>query len=101
VDPVELSCPGIQAVETARHVGEIEEAVGNRDGRQGPIEPLVGPELAGRRDVARLGGVDAVEGAPAAPVRRIAADRHIDAVVEEDGRGDDLALADERPVVLI
>ena len=46
-----------------------------------------------------LRGVDAAEHAPAAAVRRVLADGHVDAVLVEHRRGDDLAGADERAVV--
>ena len=48
-----------------------------------------------------LRGVDAGQHAHAAAVRRVLADRHVDAVLVEDRRADDLAEADERAVVVV
>ena len=65
------------------------------------VDLVVGPDLGRVGDVAGLRGVDAIEHAPAAAVRRVLADRHVDAVVLEDGRGDDLAGTDVGAVVVV
>ena len=67
------------------------QTVGDGDGAERAIEPLVTPDLAARGDVALATGVEAPEGPPAAAMLRVTADGHVHPALVEHGRGDDLA----------
>ena len=60
-------------------VADVKQAAGDGNRGERAVQALIGPDLARVRDVAALRGIDALQGAPAAAVLRIAADGYVNA----------------------
>src|SRR6266568_2522598 len=91
VHPVWFAGLRIQAVDIAAEVGHVNEAIGDRGSRKRVHDLAITPDGAGLGDVPALGDVDAGEIAEPLAMLRVLPDRHIDPVLVEDRRVDDLA----------
>jgi hypothetical protein len=78
VRPVDLAGLRVEAVQEAAEVGDVDEAVLDRRRRDRAADLVVVPDQPGLRDVAALGGVDAVHVADAFAVLRILAVGDVD-----------------------
>src|SRR5262249_26692843 len=67
------------------------QSVHDRRRGEGAVDLVVAPDRSRFGDVARLRGVDAREITQSLAVLGVLADRDVDAVLVEDGRGDHLA----------
>ena len=87
--PQQLACFDIQRVEEAAKVRDIEDAIVNRNGRDGAAEVVV-PHYTGLGDVARPRAVDRPQMADAFAMFGVLANGNKDFVIVDDRRGDDI-----------
>jgi len=88
VGPIELACFRIEAMQEPGEVANEQQAVGG-DGNRGDaaMDLVIGPDLAGLRDVPGLGGINAREDTYAFAVLRVLTDRSVNPVLPEYRRG--------------
>src|SRR5439155_25160664 len=100
VRPVELAGTGVEAIHEAGQVADEHEAGVrvNRNRRDTAVDLIVAPDLAGRRDVAGPGGVDAGQYADAFAVLGVLAHGDVNAIFVKHRRRVDFADAFSRRV---
>ncbi len=91
VGPIDFAGVGVEAMQFSVEVGGEKKIVGDGNGGDGAANLCVGPEHASGAISAGFCGVDADEAASAFALLGVLADGDVDAIFEDDGRGDDLA----------